>query len=38
MKLIAILLDEDYKNIPRGIYKFDDEFKIIEFNSNALYN
>jgi hypothetical protein len=33
MKLIAILLDEDYKNIPRGIYKFDDEFKIIEFNS-----
>ena len=33
MKLIAVLLDEDYKNIPQGIYQFDNEFEIIEFNS-----
>lgn len=32
MKLIYIFLEDEYKNIPKGGYQFDDEFIIDEFN------
>ena len=35
MKLIYIFLGDDYKNIPKGGYVFDDEFMIEEFNPTS---
>lgn len=47
MKLIYIFLDENYKNIEKGVYPFDNEFavekfdrknKIIKLNTNDKYH
>ena len=35
MKLIYIFLEENYKNIEKGGYSFDDEFIIQEFNTTS---
>lgn len=35
MKLIYIFLEENYKNIQKGGYSFDDEFIIEEFNTTS---
>jgi predicted ATP-binding protein involved in virulence len=37
MKLLYIILEEDYKHIPHGEYCFDNQFELIKFNSEANY-